>query len=66
MCKSKNKLLLREIVKKLNVITPDKINVEDLCVLIRSKLIRMELIERVKKSNIKYFYFHYEARPETI
>ena len=66
VCKSKNKLLLREIVKKLNVITPDKINVEDLCVLIRSKLIRMELIERVKKTNIKYFYFHYEARPETI
>lgn len=65
VCKSKSKEFLMGIVAKLGIELDDKINVDELCVLIRSKLIRLELIERVKKSNVKYFYFHYEARPET-
>jgi hypothetical protein len=64
VCKSKSKEFLRSTAKKLDVVLPDKLNVEELCMLIRSKLIRLELKERIKKSNIKYFYFHYEQRPE--
>jgi len=66
VCKSKSKEFLFDVIKKLNIDIPDKINVDELCVLIRSKLIRMEIIERVRKSDIKYFYFHYESRPETV
>jgi hypothetical protein len=65
VCKSKSKEYLKHIARKLDVVLPDKVNVEDLCVAIRSKLIRLELKERIKKSNIKYFYFFYEQRPET-
>jgi hypothetical protein len=64
VCKSKSKTFLIETAKKLKI-DFDETNVEDLCVLIRSKLIRNELKERIAKSNIKYFYFHYEQRPET-
>ena len=66
VCKSKSKEFLIDAAKKIDIILPEKINVEELCVLIRSKLIRLELKERIKKSNIKYFYFHYEQRPETL
>jgi hypothetical protein len=66
VCKSKSKDFLFDVIQKLNIDIPDKINVDELCVLIRSKLIRMEIIERVRKSDIKYFYFHYESRPETV
>jgi hypothetical protein len=64
VCKSKSKEYLRTVAKKIDIVIPDKLNVEELCSLIRSKLIRLELKERIKKSNIKYFYFHYEQRPE--
>ena len=63
-CKNKSKPFLIDTAKKLKI-EFDESNVEDLCVLIRSKLIRNELKERILKSNIKYFYFHYEQRPET-
>ncbi len=65
VCKSKSKEYLKMVAKKLGAVMPDKVNVDDLCVVIRSKLIRLELKERIKKSNIKYFYFFYEQRPET-
>ena len=64
VCKSKSKQFLIDTAKKLKI-EFDESNVEDLCVLIRSKLIRNELKERILKTNIKYFYFHYEQRPET-
>jgi hypothetical protein len=60
VCRSSSKSHLRGIANKLDVIIPDKINVEELCMLIKSKLIRLELKERIKKSKIKYFYQHYE------
>ena len=60
VCKSKSKNYLRNIAKKLDITIPDKVNVDELCVLIRAKLMRYELKERIKKSKIKYFYFHYE------
>jgi hypothetical protein len=65
VCKSKSKEFLKSAAEKLGAKLPEKVNVEDLCVLIRAKLIRLELKERIKKSNIKYFYFFYEQRPET-
>lgn len=61
VCKSKSKNYLRTIAKKLDIIVPDKVNVDELCGLIRAKLIRYELKERIKKSKLKYFYFHYES-----
>lgn len=61
VCKSKSKTQLREIAKKLDILLDDESpNVDDFCDLIRSKLIRLELKERIKKSKLKYFYFHYE------
>ena len=61
VCKSKSKSDLKRIAKSIDVTLPDsRISVEELCMLIRSKLIRLELKERIKKSKIKWFYFHYE------
>ena len=65
VCKSKSKSYLRNAAKKLDIMVPAKVNGPELCALIKSKLIRLELIERTKNSNIKYFYFFYEQRPET-
>ncbi len=62
VCKSKSKPYLRNLAKKLDITIPDKLNVDVLCTLIRSKLIRLELKERIRKSKIKYFYFHYEQQ----
>jgi hypothetical protein len=62
VCKSKSKVELKKLAKKLDVVLPDdeRINVEELCVLVRSKLIRLELKERIKKSKIKWFYNFWE------
>jgi hypothetical protein len=62
VCKSVPKTKLRELAKTIGVTlsSSGRTNVEELCALIRSKLIRLELKERIKKSNIKWFYFHYE------
>ncbi len=65
VCKSKSKSYLHAAAKKLDIMVPSKVNGPELCALIKSKLIRLELIERTKGSNIKYFYFFYEQRPET-
>ena len=66
VCKSKSKPQLYEIAKKLGIKMPEKLNVDELCVLIRSKLIRNELKERIAKTRTKWFYFHYEDRPDII
>lgn len=63
VCKSKSKEYLQGIARKLDVMLPEKFNVEELCSLIRSKLVRLELLERIRKSNIKFFYSSYENRP---
>jgi hypothetical protein len=62
VCKSKAKPYLKSVAKKLDIEFPDKINVDELCALVKSKLIRLELKERIRKSKIKYFYFHYEQQ----
>ena len=62
VCRSKSKEYLEKIAKKINVIVPKKYNVENLCAMIKQKLMRLEMKERIKGSNIKYFYFHYEKQ----
>ncbi len=66
VCSSKSKIYLKEISKKLGVKLRDKYNVTVLCNDIRTRLIYLELKERLSKSKKKYFYFIYEQRPETI
>jgi len=66
VCNTKNKIYLKSIADKLDIKIKGKINVESLCVSIRTKLIYLEIKERVAKTNKKWFYFIYEHRPETI
>lgn len=65
VCKSKSKSYLKNVAKRLGIELLEKNNVDNLCLLIRIKLIRLELKERIQKSKIKYFYFHYES-PQTV
>jgi hypothetical protein len=64
VCKSRSKEELYDIIKKLDIeLNEDtKKNIIEMCNVIRSKLIRLELKERIKGSKIKYFYFHYEKQ----
>lgn len=66
VCSSKNKVYLKEIADKIGIKIKGKINVPILCNDIRTKLIYLELKERIAKTNKKWFYFIYERRPETI
>lgn len=68
VCSSKSKVYLKEIAKKIGINYNDtkKINVTSLCNDIRTKLIYLELKERINKTKKKWFYFIYERRPETI
>jgi superfamily II DNA or RNA helicase len=66
VCSSKNKIYLKEIAKKLDIKLKGKLNVETLCANIRTKLLFLEIKERVAKTKKKWFYFIYENRPETI
>ena len=66
VCSSKSKHFLIEISKKLDIKIKGKLNIETLCSDIRTKLIYLEIKERVAKTNRKWFYFIYENRPETI
>lgn len=68
VCMSKGKSYLKDIAEKIGIKYKDtkKINVVSLCNEIRTKLIYLELKERIAKTNKKWFYFIYEKRPETI
>lgn len=66
VCASKNKIYLKEIATKLDIKIKGKLNVVKLCNEIRTKLIYLELKERIAKTKKKWFYFIYERRPETI
>lgn len=65
VCKSKSKEDLFKVADDLNIKIKGKLSVKDLCKLIRTNMMRKELHERSIGSNIKWFYFHYETRPET-
>jgi hypothetical protein len=66
VCSSKNKIYLKEIAIKIGIKIEGKINVITLCNEIRTKLIYLELKERIAETKKKWFYFIYERRPETI
>lgn len=66
LCITKTKAQLMEICRKLKIdlkIIKD-FNVVDLCEEIRAKLIHNEIVERKRKSNIKWFYAFFEKQPE--
>jgi hypothetical protein len=65
VCTSKSKIYLKEISNKLGIKIAKKNNVVNLCNAIRTKLIYLELKARTANTNIKWFYFIYERRPET-
>ena len=66
VCASKSKIYLKEIAEKLGIKINGKINVNSLCNDIRTKLIYLELKERIGNTKKKWFYFIYEMRPEII
>jgi hypothetical protein len=66
VCSSKSKVYLKEIAGKLGIKLKGKINVNNLCNDIRTKLIYLELKERISDTKKKWFYFIYERRPEII
>lgn len=68
VCSSKSKNFLRDTAKKIGIDPQEfsKDNVEELCSKIRIRLIYMELKARSEGSNIKYFYFLHELKPETM
>ena len=61
-------MYLQEISKKIGIDKKSrkKNNVTTICDDIRTRLIYLELKERIAKTNIKWFYFIYEKRPETV
>ena len=63
-CLNIDKPELFEICKKLKIdkdkLSQIKNRKNNICDLIKFELIRLELEERKKKSNIKYFYFYWE------
>ncbi len=64
MCRTYGKSRLIAIAKQLNIELVNSISVEDLCHLIKCKLMRNELKERMRKSKIRWFYNFYDVRPE--
>jgi hypothetical protein len=58
---SQSKGYLVNIAKKIGVEVPAKVNVTSLCSDIRSRLIYLDLKERLAKTDIKWFWFQYES-----
>ena len=68
ICSTKSKQFLRNIAKQLKIDDNyiEKYGIEDLCIKIRTRLIYYELKARSSGSNLKYFYFLHEVKPETL
>jgi hypothetical protein len=68
VCTTKSKQFLQDVAKKLGLPSEEynKVNIEDLCMKIRTRLIYYELKARSSGSNIKFFYFLHEIKPETM
>lgn len=67
VCSTKSKEYLKDVAKIIGIkFTQTKFNVSQLCRDIRTRLIYLELKERMNKTNVKWFYFIYENRPETV
>lgn len=63
MCHTKNKVELIDIAKKLKIRNCESMGIAALCEKIKVVLVLREIEERNKKSNIKWFYDHYEPQP---
>lgn len=68
VCAYKSKTYMKSIAQKIGIrFKPgEKLNVSTLCNSIRTKLIYLELKERLANTKKKWFYFIYEKRPETM
>ncbi len=72
VCSTKSKTYLYQIAKKIDIKIEGSINVDDLCMKIRTKLIYLELKEQIRAAKepkykpLKYFYFVFQTRPETV
>ena len=64
VCSSKNKVYLRSLAEKIGAKIREKINTPEICDIIRTRLMYLELKEREIGSDIKWFYFIHEKRPE--
>jgi hypothetical protein len=63
VCTTKSKGVLEKIAERLSIPVDRRNNVVNLCQDIRAKLIQLELRERKRKTNIKWFYHHWEIQP---
>ena len=64
ICTSKSKEFLLRIANSLGIDITKNVNTIKLCSKIRTKIIHNEIKERMnKKSNIKWFYSYFEAKP---
>lgn len=63
VCSTKSKDYLLHIANKLHIKINDT-SLDDICKKIRNRLISLELMERNKKTNIKYFYSILEKPPK--
>ena len=63
ICTLKQKDEVIDIVKKLKIPYDADMNVASICDAIKSKLMYLELLERKKGSNVRYFYDSWEQQP---
>jgi hypothetical protein len=60
ICSTKSKSFLMDLCKQLHVPIVDKKSIVNICVEVKVKLMQLEMIERTKGTNVKYFYHHFE------
>jgi len=63
-CSHRSKHFLLELSKKLNIKVDNKSSITVLCNEIKARLMYLELIERSKGTNIKFFYSHFEINAD--
>ena len=63
VCNTRSKGSLQRIAERLGIEPDQRHNVVRLCQDIRAKLIHLELDERRKNTNIKWFYHYWEKQP---
>ncbi len=61
ICSTRSKSFLLDLSKKLKLKINSKMSITKLCYEIKAKLMYLELTERSKGTNIKYFYSHFES-----
>lgn len=60
ICSTRSKTSLLAICKKLQIEMEPKSSITKICIEIKARLMYLELIERSKGTNIKFFYSHFE------